>query len=350
MDTSKLDLLNIIGRDTQLKKVAVTGGGEYHGPCPFCGGKDRFAIQLNRNGHGGRWACRACSPNWKDGIAYVMQRENCTFKEACEKLALSLDGNYRAPIRLGAQPARDKTRLAGTLKDDYASLTDPDWQKAAGRFIEQCIHNLYHTETGVTVWLDYLIEKRYLSAEVIQKQMIGFNAVDRNEVWGAVEVWLPRGVVIPWVDYRDEVIWKINIRRGKGAEPKYVQPKGGANGLYRTDPILPSSTVVMFEGEFDANALVSNIERKDVVAVATGSTEGSLLMQFVAEIAMADSVLLAQDADEGGDAAAAWWGKVLGSKARRLRPSGGKDVTDMIAAKIGLEKWMPRRVINGSEL
>ena len=26
------------------KKVAATNGGEYHSPCPECGGKDRFII------------------------------------------------------------------------------------------------------------------------------------------------------------------------------------------------------------------------------------------------------------------------------------------------------------------
>ena len=33
-----VDLLDLIGRDTTLLKVAMTCGGEYAGPCPFCGG------------------------------------------------------------------------------------------------------------------------------------------------------------------------------------------------------------------------------------------------------------------------------------------------------------------------
>src|SRR5207245_596775 len=38
----RTDLLGLIGADTRLKKVAMTGGGEYAGACPFCGGRDRF--------------------------------------------------------------------------------------------------------------------------------------------------------------------------------------------------------------------------------------------------------------------------------------------------------------------
>ena len=36
------DMLALVGRDTQLRRVATTHGGEWAGPCPFCGGRDRF--------------------------------------------------------------------------------------------------------------------------------------------------------------------------------------------------------------------------------------------------------------------------------------------------------------------
>ena len=69
----RTDLLGLIGADTRLKKVASTGGGEYAGPCPFCGGRDRFRVQPLR----GRWWCRGCSdgPRWQDAIGYVRRRD-----------------------------------------------------------------------------------------------------------------------------------------------------------------------------------------------------------------------------------------------------------------------------------
>src|SRR5918912_568461 len=80
-------LLGLDGVDTRLKKVASTGGGEYAGPCPFCGGRDRFRVQPLR----GRWWCRGCSdgPRWQDAIAYVRQREGVGFAEACQRLGAS---------------------------------------------------------------------------------------------------------------------------------------------------------------------------------------------------------------------------------------------------------------------
>ncbi len=68
-----MDLLSLIGHDTPLKKIASTGGGEWTGPCPFCGGRDRFRVQPER----GRWWCRQCSEDdrWGDAIAYLRRRD-----------------------------------------------------------------------------------------------------------------------------------------------------------------------------------------------------------------------------------------------------------------------------------
>src|SRR5919201_4167899 len=100
----RTDLLGLIGADTRLKKVASTGGGEYAGPCPFCGGRDRFRVQPEK----GRWWCRGCSqsPRWQDAIAYVRQREGLGFAEACQRLGAS-------PSELGlARPLSPRRGLA----------------------------------------------------------------------------------------------------------------------------------------------------------------------------------------------------------------------------------------------
>ena len=40
-----MQLLDLVQADGLApKKVASTNGGEYHSPCPGCGGKDRFII------------------------------------------------------------------------------------------------------------------------------------------------------------------------------------------------------------------------------------------------------------------------------------------------------------------
>src|SRR5919202_2476669 len=108
----RTDLLGLIGADTRLKKVAMTAGGEYAGPCPFCGGHDRFRVQPAR----GRWWCRGCSDGrrWQDAIGYVRQREGVGFAEACLRLGAS-------PSELGAArpPSSWRWSAAGhTLRPD----------------------------------------------------------------------------------------------------------------------------------------------------------------------------------------------------------------------------------------
>src|ERR671933_455903 len=86
----RIDLLGLIGADTR--------GGEYAGPCPFCGGRDRFRVQPEK----GRWWCRGCSdgPRWQDAIAYVRRREGVGFAETCQRLGArpsELGGMARPP-------------------------------------------------------------------------------------------------------------------------------------------------------------------------------------------------------------------------------------------------------------
>src|SRR5437588_794884 len=75
------DILQVIGRDTVLSRVAKY---EVAGPCPMCGGHDRFRVNTQLN----RWWCRRCSPteHWDDGYAYVQRRDGVPFPEAKKKL------------------------------------------------------------------------------------------------------------------------------------------------------------------------------------------------------------------------------------------------------------------------
>jgi putative DNA primase/helicase len=53
-----------------------------HGPCPLCGGKDRWRWD-NREGRG-TWICSKCGAG--DGISLVMQKNRWEFREAAEQI------------------------------------------------------------------------------------------------------------------------------------------------------------------------------------------------------------------------------------------------------------------------
>lgn len=53
-----------------------------HGPCPMCGGKDRF--RFDDKGGRGTWICSRCGAG--DGVDLVMRKSGCDFKEAARRI------------------------------------------------------------------------------------------------------------------------------------------------------------------------------------------------------------------------------------------------------------------------
>lgn len=53
-----------------------------HGPCPFCGGKDRYRFD-DKDGNG-TWFCSSCGSG--RGIEFVMRLKMCDFKTACDHI------------------------------------------------------------------------------------------------------------------------------------------------------------------------------------------------------------------------------------------------------------------------
>jgi len=317
IDQAHINLLQLL--PGQFKKVGSTGGGEYHGPCPFCGGKDRFIVQP-KGDNGGRWWCRQCGKSG-DPLAFVMQYESLDFKAACERLKLD------APDRpLTPRPPQPEL-YASDLKD-YACF-EPEWQAAAAELAESCSDALQDNWPGRA---GRYLEDRGISRQCALAAFLGVNNCGHTAHWGSAEVYLPRGITIPWEI--GQQLWNIRVRRPNadlaGADlAKYASAKGCANGVYHISQVRPGDTVIMSEGEFD-NLVLENYlrDRDSVKVVSIGSNTGGRVLRWVARLALAESVLLAFDNDAAGDAAADWWKAALPKKAGRLRPTR-KDITEM---------------------
>jgi hypothetical protein len=71
---------------------AFDRAGNHAGPCPRCGGKDRFSISARK----GAFLCRQCHPKGGGGaIRLVMFLDACGFREAVETLI----GERHAPVK-----------------------------------------------------------------------------------------------------------------------------------------------------------------------------------------------------------------------------------------------------------
>jgi putative DNA primase/helicase len=72
-----------------------------HGPCPFCGGTDRFRFDdINGNG---TFFCNQC--NAGNGITFVMYYKRCTFQQALELIGRQLGLKPNEPFKSAPKPA-----------------------------------------------------------------------------------------------------------------------------------------------------------------------------------------------------------------------------------------------------
>lgn len=88
-----------IGDVIDARGIRLRGRNERTGPCPVCGGKDRFAINVKK----GVFNCRGCNTGG-DVIALVQHLDGVTFAEACAILASEPPAS-REPCPVRPKPA-----------------------------------------------------------------------------------------------------------------------------------------------------------------------------------------------------------------------------------------------------
>jgi hypothetical protein len=325
---SNSDLLALAERDAELRRVAGTEGGEWAGPCPFCGGRDRFRVQPHA-GSGGRWLCRHCTEGkWQDVIGYVMRRESCDFKSACERLGA-----------IEALPSRQ--RRAAPALPERTGPPSAEWQAAAREVIAVCERNLWAADgERARDWL----HGRGLADDTLRHWHIGYNPGGHKEWRDVAGLSVPCGVVIPCEIGGN--VWYVKVRRAKG-EPKYIQVKGSRPALFGAETLRGQSLAVMCEGEFDALLLWQ--EAGSLAGIATmGSATGRLDVGAWAEYLLPLSrLLVAYDLDGAGNDGAA---KLTGLTHRARLVSvpqlreGDKDLTDYYKAGGNFREWLSAEV------
>lgn len=134
----------------------------------------------------------------------------------------------------------------------------------------------------------------------------------------------PRGLVIPWIDRGRLTLVKLRPPDGDGG-PKYREVFRDSPSLYVAAPIHPGRPLIVVEGEVDALTVAQ--EAGEWAGVATfGSASGAMTTAVLARLMTIDPWLIATDADDAGDRAAAAWMMLSPSRCRRVRPpDGAKD-------------------------
>ncbi len=351
MDTQavkQIDLLTLIGADVKLRRTGRSrkNGVTYQGPCPFCGGKDRFYVYPEHPEGRGLWWCRQCKDRQEpihggDAISYIQRKLNVGFIEAVNHLGLDLATLQRRPGLEERQEREYHHRLPEAVE-----APGELWQKQARDFVGEAIYHLWRAEGKRA--LTWLHQERCLTDEIIHEFQLGYNPANRRAdptQWGLdsaeKQLWLPRGIVLPW--WAAGKLWRINIRRPvtkqqiEAGERKYIQVAGGAICLYGLDRIIPGKAVLLVESELDT-VLLNQAAGDFIVTVATGSTGGGRRMRWILALGQASQVLVAYDADQAGEEASRYWLDAL-PQARRWRPFW-VDATQMAKDGVDVRDWV----------
>ncbi len=320
-----------------LNHVSGASGGEWAGPCPWCGGEDRFRVWPDHptGATGGRFLCRGCERQG-DGIAFLRELEGLSYVEACKCL-----GTTPKTKTMGQTTQTKWTPKTSMLPGDV-------WTTAAGQSVDRCAAALASGGPG----LNYALS-RGLTAKTCAALRIGWNAQDAYEdraAWGLPpeanpktgkprRVWLPSGLVLPTL--RNGQVIAIKIRRAAWTPEDELPKYAAVVGSTKAPMILAPSEgkpVVVVEGELDA-ILVAQEARDIVAAIALRTAKAKPDAEAHALLKAAPLVLVATDADEAGATAWPWWREHY-PKAIRWPVPAGKDVGDLAATPGLVRAWI----------
>ncbi len=318
-----MNILDLLQQDgCRLKRVSSTHGGEYAGPCPWCGGRDRFRVWPYEGS--GRYWCRQCSRSG-DSIQYMREFRKMTYREACDTLGieprLNLLAGHRKPL-WAPRPPNPPRDL---------------WQGRADAFLAWAQQQLWGDQGAhIRTWLN---TDRGLANETIAKARLGWNPADtwcERRAWGlknnGKKLWLPKGLVIP---YKGPV--RLRIRRpNPGRGPRYyLVPGSDARAMLLPGP---KERFAIVESELDG--LLLHQEAGDLVSVvALGSAQGRPDEQTHRVLEQAEEILVALDADGPGTKEVFWWKKHY-PRAKWWPVPEGKDPTEAMQAGLSIRLWV----------
>ncbi len=353
-----MPLLDLLSQDNIIvHKVAITHGGEYQGPCPICGGKDRFHA-WPEEGDGGKWWCRGCEKGG-DCIQYLRDVRKLGYWEAC-----LMAGQKPAPLRKTfdwGPSVQSQDQGQGRKWVPREIIPPPvEWSKKCQAFVDWAHKQLLKTPQIIS-WMTC---SRGLAEKMIKSLRLGYNPVGLKRgrfFWGLEEklkknntpqdIWLPQGIIIPY--FVDGILQRARIRRIdlQGQTPEQGPPYCIVSGSTSATMVLDNCgrVAVVVESELDAMLLYQEFgNMADPLAgvMALGNAQARPDSHAAGILRAADLILVALDSDDHRDDGqnpgakeAQWWLSHF-PQARRLPPVDGKDPGEMWRNGVDLQQWV----------
>lgn len=246
-----VDLVEYAARYTAL--VQVSRLGEYAGPCPRCGGEDRFHVK------GARFFCRQCFPRGGDVIDFIQWLHQVDFREACRRLAEEGGTITQAPVANATSSPRS---LSSPEQNSPPIWQTKEFQRSVQRTLAATRRRLWSEDGGAG--------RDYLAARGIHERTariygLGFGATfhprrQKN---------LP-AIFLPW--YHDDgkrirALQHRFIDADIAKHERYTMKVGSQLFLFGMNALRPAKTVAVVEGEFNCMAL----HQRGIMALSVGS-------------------------------------------------------------------------------
>lgn len=315
-------LLDIIRKDSHLRLISNTHGGEYAGPCPFCGGKDRLRVWPVS----GKWTCRQCQ----------------NFQPRDIKDYLHLKGNLSPD---------DIEKIQASLElSEAVTINRELWSQGAFNLINRAREWLW-TASDIDIRLSYFLTERGIRSETVLVNNIGFIATDKKFNLSFLGLpdkigTLKAGYTIPYFYKGDVVGVKIKTLV---APPKYSYLAGssGVHPYFPTPLNTSTDTLIIVEGELDAIVLAQDVTS---VQVASFGSAGCKWNDFFEEaIKDYSRIFIIPDNDKAGLEHANYLKRYIPTMTI-IQHSRYKDVTDMkVQGNINLTRFL-MEVIGGNPI
>lgn len=284
IDTAALkagvDLLAFAQRFTELRPVSQAG--EYAGPCPRCGGEDRFHIKHDR------FYCRQCYPRGGDVIDLAQLVYEADFREACRLLADD-------PAFFSERPLSAPVAAQSTPAEPEPADLDTAFQLSAERTVAATAQRLRSAAGSPG--------RTYLRQRGLSEPTWGAFRLGYGQTLHPTRQRQEPAIFIPWIG-GDGSLHALRHRfldatLSKGE--RYTLKPGSRPQIFGLHLFKPAGQVVIVEGEFNCLSL----HQAGVAALSLGSETGALspavLVPLQAALHGVDRIFLWFDAPRTGE-------------------------------------------------
>ena len=331
------DILSIIGQTGIVyKKASSSKGGIYKGPCPWCGGNDRFSIYPFDNA--GWYICNQCKKTG-DAIQFERDYNGLRFKEACERVGdIEKAKGKKHPVQ--------KEKRSEIWKPRIIEKPVNQWAKKAVSLLFSSFKYLM-SPNGLK-HREYL-NLRGISNDTIKKARLGYNTTPINYEYDTFgldpetdhkgknrTVWIPDGIIIPYFDHVG--LKRIRVRNANPfGKNRYVLVTGGTTEYFIYPGGCNSKITVVVESELDGWLVWQ--EAGDIVNVMAAGNSSTRPDQASFELlSSCPGVLCAFDFDDAGKKESEWWAEHF--KSEYWPVPKGKDPGEAFVLGVDIRAWI----------